>query len=107
MVNFVMTILIFTTKTKYPMKPEIIDAFGYLLIGMITVFTVLALVVVTGRVLIWAVNRVTKEVPSIKKTSTNLADIHQEISPQKMAAIVAAVEIVTKGKGKISSIKKV
>lgn len=89
------------------MKPELVDAFGYLLIGMITVFTVLALVVVTGRVLIWAVNRITKEVPSIKKTATNLADIRQEVSPQKMAAIVAAVEIVTKGKGKVTSIKKV
>lgn len=88
------------------MKPELVDAFGYLVIGMTTVFVVLALVVVTGRVLIWAVNRMTKELPSVKKAASSIRDIQQEISPQKMAAIVAAVEIVTKGKGKVSSIKK-
>lgn len=89
------------------MKPELIDAFGYLLIGMITVFTVLALVVLTGRLIIWGVNRINREIPSIKKTATNISMIQQEISPQKMAAIVAAVEIVTQGEGKITSIKKV
>jgi oxaloacetate decarboxylase gamma subunit len=89
------------------MTPEIIDAFGYLLIGMITVFTVLALVVLTGRLIIWGVNQTTKEIPSVKKSATNISEIHQEISAQKMAAIVAAVDIVTQGKGKITSIKKV
>lgn len=89
------------------MKPELVDAFGYLAIGMTTVFVVLALVVVTGRVLIWGVNRITKELPSVKRSASSITEIRQEISPQKMAAIVAAVEIVTKGKGKVSSIKKV
>ena len=89
------------------MKPELIDAFGYLLIGMITVFTVLALVVLTGRLLIWGVNQINREIPSIKKPATNIFKIQQEISAQKMAAIVAAVEIVTQGEGKVTSIKKV
>lgn len=87
------------------MKPEIVEAFGTLLIGMITVFTVLALVVATGRGLIWAVNRNTKELPSVKK-STVRKPIQEEINAQKMAAIVAAVEIITNGKGKITSIEK-
>lgn len=89
------------------MKPELIDAFGYLLIGMITVFTVLALVVLTGRLLIWGVNQINREIPSIKKPATNISKIQQEISAQKMAAIIAAVEIVTQGEGKVTSIKKV
>ncbi len=88
------------------MKPELIDAFGYLVIGMTTVFVVLALVVESGRILIWAVNQITKEVPSIKKTATKITAIQQEISPQKMAAIITAIEIATKGKGKVTSIKK-
>jgi oxaloacetate decarboxylase gamma subunit len=89
------------------MNQELIDAFVLLLIGMITVFTVLALVVATGRILIWAVNRITKEVPNIKKTAHSTLQVEQSITPQKMAAIVAAVNIVTKGKGKVTNIGKV
>ena len=88
----------------YFMNQELIDAFGLLLIGMLTVFTVLALVVATGRALIWAVNRITKELPSVKKTAHSTLRVERNINPQKMAAIVAAVEIVTKGKGKITNV---
>ncbi len=70
-------------------------------IGMITVFFVLFCVVVTGKVLIAFVNRfvpvTAQEVP--KPEGSN-------ISPQKIAAITSAVEIFTKGKGKITNIKK-
>ncbi|NJN77521.1 MAG: OadG family protein [Saprospiraceae bacterium] len=89
------------------MKPELVEAFGILLVGMITVFTVLALIVASGRVLIWAVNRTVKEIPSIKKSTIQKSTLQGEMNPQKMAAIVAAVEIVTNGKGKITSIEKV
>lgn len=89
------------------MNQAVIEAFGFLLIGMITVFTVLALVVATGRALIWAVNRITKELPNVKKSTHSTLQVEREINPQKMAAIVAAVEIVTKGKGRISSVEKV
>jgi oxaloacetate decarboxylase gamma subunit len=88
----------------YFMNQELIDAFILLLIGMITVFTVLALVVATGRGLIWAVNRITKDVPSVKKTAHSTLQVERNITPQKMAAIVAAVNIVTKGKGKVTNI---
>lgn len=87
------------------MTPELYDAFGMLLVGMITVFTVLALVVVTGRTLIWVVNRSTKELPSVKRKERK-STFQEEISTQKMAAIVAAVGIVTNGKGKVTSIEK-
>ncbi len=91
----------------YFMNEPVIEAFGFLLIGMITVFTVLALVVATGRALIWGINRITKELPSVKKSAYSTLQVEREIHPQKMAAIVAAVEIVTKGKGTIRSVKKV
>ncbi|MFT5833119.1 MAG: oxaloacetate decarboxylase gamma subunit [Cognaticolwellia sp.] len=87
------------------MTPELYDAFGMLLVGMITVFTVLALVVVTGRTLIWVVNRSTKELPIVKRKERK-STFQEEISTQKMAAIVAAVEIITNGKGKVTSIEK-
>jgi oxaloacetate decarboxylase gamma subunit len=87
------------------MKPELVEAFGTLLVGMITVFTVLALVVATGRALIWSVNRTTKELPSVKKGAIQKSKLQEEINAQKMAAIVAAVEIITNGKGKITSIE--
>lgn len=89
------------------MKPELVEAFGYLFIGMLTVFVVLTLVVATGRSLIWFVNRITTELPSVKKTSKSGSAVSSDISSQKMAAIVAAVDIVTNGKGKVTSIKKV
>lgn len=89
------------------MKPELVEAFGTLLVGMITVFTVLALVVATGQGLIWAVNRTVKIVPNVKTGEIPKQGLSEEINAQKMAAIVAAVEIVTNGKGKITSIEKV
>ena len=89
------------------MKLELVEAFGTLLVGMITVFTVLALVVATGQGLIWAVNRTVKVIPNVKKEEISKQGLPEEISSQKMAAIVAAVEIVTNGKGKITSIEKV
>ena len=68
-------------------------------IGMITVFFVLFCVVVTGKILIGFINRF---VPIAEPASSGSS----EISPQKIAAITSAVEIFTKGKGKITNIKK-
>lgn len=77
-------------------------------IGMITVFIVLSMVVLTGRVLIYVVNtyfpaeiKQSPPEPALITTPTNLSST---ISPSKLAAIVAAVEISTKGKGRITKI---
>ncbi len=59
---------------------------------MITVFLVLALVVITGNLLIRLINRITPEL--------------EGISPSKVAAITAAVESFTLGKGTITKIEK-
>lgn len=72
-------------------------------VGMITVFLVLTCVVILGNVLTRFVNKfvpITESVP-VKPSSSN-----NTISAAKVAAITAAVEVFTKGKGQITSIKQ-
>ncbi|MBV6643867.1 MAG: hypothetical protein KI790_00370 [Cyclobacteriaceae bacterium] len=72
-------------------------ALSLLGVGMITVFVVLALVVLVGNVLISFVNRFSPQV-ELPKTA--------EIDSARVAAITTAVEIFTKGKGRITKIEK-
>ena len=79
------------------MNEEFATALSLLAIGMITVFVVLTLVVVTGNLLTSFVNRF------IPMT----ADVPAQIgSASKVAAITAAVDTITKGKGVITSIER-
>ena len=71
------------------------SALSLLLIGMITVFIVLALVVAIGNLLINIINRYFAEAPS-----------QNAINPKKLAAISAAVDIVSEGKAHIQKIEK-
>lgn len=75
-----------------------------LAVGMITVFTILALIVLFGNVLITLVN---KYIPEAKITKAIQTATSAAIDSRKMAAIVAAVDIVTEGKAKVTSITKV
>ena len=71
-------------------------AFNLLFIGMITVFAVLLLVYITGNLLIRFVNAyLPGSMPG-----------DEGIDKKKVAAINAAVEIVTQGKGEVTEIKK-
>lgn len=81
------------------MESDISTALTLLAIGMITVFVVLLLVVLTGNVLIRLVNRLDASIPRGGISP-------QRVSSQQIAAITAAVEAVTEGRGKIESIKK-
>lgn len=92
------------------MSEELQMAFIILLVGMTTVFSILSLVVLTGNILIRIVNQffpapiaplITSETSASAKipTSTNF-------SKSKLAAIVAAVDILTEGKGKVEKITK-
>ncbi len=81
------------------MEPTISSALSLLVVGMITVFVVLALVVMTGNLLIRIVNAFAKEIPVAPSPSS--------IDPNKLAAITAAVEIATGGKGKITKVERV
>jgi len=75
-----------------------------LAVGMITVFTILALIVIFGNILISLVN---KFIPETKVSKMVSMVAQGAIEPQKMAAIVSAVDIVTEGKAKVTSITKV
>lgn len=76
------------------MDSDISSALSLLIVGMITVFVVLLLVVITGNLLIRLVNKVTKE------NNDNTP------SAAKIAAITATVDIITKWQGKVQKIEK-
>ena len=78
------------------MSEEFATAITLLAIGMITVFVVLWLVVLTGNILIRLVNRfATEQVTSLSG-----------LDSKKIAAITAAVDVLTEGRGKITKIDK-
>ena len=71
-------------------------------VGMVTVFTILTLVVLSGQGLIRVVNHCWRKSTSIDETKKK----REEKDVRKIAAIVATVEAVTGGKGKITKIEK-
>ncbi|HYQ58519.1 MAG TPA: OadG family protein [Draconibacterium sp.] len=79
------------------------EALKLMLTGMSTVFFILIMVVVLGNIIIRVTNRfavVVADAPSRAPQAQN------EINASKLAAIVSAVEITTKGKGRITSVEK-
>lgn len=95
------------------MNSEIQQALLVLLIGMITVFVVLSLVVLTGKLLIVLVNKYGPVPQKAKIQSKDFAPLLTEslsnktyIDKKKLAALVSTVEIVTQGKGRILKIEK-
>lgn len=76
-----------------------------LMVGMVTVFTALAFVVLVGNGIILFVNKyVPAKVVEVAKTARR--SVSGVIDSKKMAAIVTAVDIATKGKGKVVSVEK-
>ena len=94
------------------MDSSISTAFLVLVVGMLTVFIVLLLVVLSGKMLIKLVNRISYEKLGALSTGkvvsmpSSLPD-QKSFNKQKLAVLVSTVEIVTKGKGRISKIEKV
>lgn len=78
------------------MNPQLIEALTLLGIGMVTVFLVLSLVVLTGKCLVILSNYV----------SANSEKLSDEISPEIIAVINAAVDVATSGKGRVTKIEK-
>jgi oxaloacetate decarboxylase gamma subunit len=68
-----------------------------MIIGMITVFAILYLVVAGGGLLIRVVNKYYPETVSQPRVNDS----------KKIAVIIAAVNLITGGKGKIEEIKKI
>ena len=88
------------------MSAELQTALLLLVVGMITVFVILSLVVLTGRTLIWVVNKYFSPEEKIAYEYTVPFVEDDVIYKKKLAAIAAAVEIATGGKGKIVKIEK-
>jgi oxaloacetate decarboxylase gamma subunit len=74
-------------------------ALSLMIIGMSTVFAILFLVVAGGKIMIRWVNKFHPD------TASEL--IFMKADKKKLAAIIAAVNIITRGKGKIKSINKI
>lgn len=89
------------------MPAELQTALLLLVVGMITVFVILSLVVFTGRTLIWVVNKYFSEEEKITYEYTAPYIEDDVIYKKKLAAITAAVEIATRGKGKITKVERV
>jgi oxaloacetate decarboxylase (Na+ extruding) subunit gamma len=79
-----------------------------LVVGMITVFTVLGIVVLTGKFLIAVVNR-TGRLPNAQLVQQrhSLPSTPTHSHKRKIAAVVTAALIMTKGKGSIKRIQRV
>ena len=73
-----------------------------LLVGMITVFLILTSVVFIGKLIIYLVNKYFPEEVKDKIKES----IATSIDAKKLTAIVSAVDVVTRGKGRIIKIEK-
>lgn len=83
------------------MDPNIQIGFQLLLVGMISVFFILGIVVCLGKILILAVNKYGPQVskPTIIDNNT--------IDKKHLVVISSVVDLVTNGSGVVKSIKKV
>lgn len=79
------------------------EAFKLMLTGMSTVFLILILVVLLGNLIIRITNKYAG-VPGVEKGNSKQSTAG--IDPAKMAAIISAVEISTRGKGAVTQIEK-
>ena len=79
-------------------------AFLLMVVGMATVFVILLIVSYLGKLLISLVNKYApEEVVSVKQTSSQAP---VPIPGNILAAITAAVNVVTQGKGKVTKVEK-
>jgi oxaloacetate decarboxylase (Na+ extruding) subunit gamma len=84
------------------MKDNVFTALNLMLVGMITVFLILLLVVASGYFLTLIVNSLNGD----KKDNTDITSKSLNISPKQIAAIQTTVEIISGGKGRITEIER-
>lgn len=75
-----------------------------MVVGMATVFAILLIVIYLGKLLIALVNKYAPEEVAPAKQSANAP---AAIPGNIMAAINAAVTVVTQGKGKVAKVEKI
>ncbi len=85
------------------MTDDFSTALMLMAVGMITVFTILALIVTFGNVLIRIVN---KYFPEEVLEKTSVATRTSGIDSKKIAVITAVVDVITGGRGKVTGIGK-
>lgn len=82
------------------------EALNLMLVGMITVFIILSLVVFIGNMVVRLTNRfLPLETIAVKKEI--VSGKRRPSSPAKIAAVIAAVEAATGGRGKIDHIEHI
>ncbi|RNC65931.1 OadG family protein [Proteiniphilum sp. X52] len=81
-------------------------ALGLLVVGMVTVFIILCLVVVIGNLVIRLTNRFIPVAGPAAGTSGNGDAAGKRTHSKKLAVIVAAVDVVTHGQGNVESIER-
>lgn len=78
------------------------EALKLMVVGMATVFTILLIVIYLGKTLIALVN---KYVPEEVQPAHVAAGKPAPVPPHAMAAIEAAVHLITKGRGKVAKVE--
>lgn len=81
-------------------------ALGLLVVGMVTVFIILWLVVVIGNLVIRLTNRFIPVTGPAEGKPGDRGSAGRKAHSKKLAAIVAAVDVVTQGQGSVESIEK-
>ena len=82
------------------------EALKLMVVGMATVFAILLIVIYLGKALIAVVNKyVPEEVQPAHAAAA--AGKPSPIPPHAMAAIAAAVSVITKGKGKVAKVEPI
>lgn len=79
------------------------------LIGMVTVFVILGLVVLTGKTLIRVVNTFfpIEEITPSSSTTFQPQTLKKSFEKSTLAAIITSVDTITYGKGKVDKIEKI
>jgi oxaloacetate decarboxylase gamma subunit len=90
------------SKIKQVYMENMDEALGLLAVGMVTVVVILCLVVVIGNLVIGLTNRF---IPDNKKPGDSNPS-GKLANTKTVAAIVAVVDVITHGKGKVDSIQK-
>ena len=85
---------------------DIYGALQLLVVGMLTVFAVLLIVIYLGKLLIWAVNKWAPEETVAKKVAPAAKAI-ASIDANTKAIIDATISQITGGKGRAAKIEKV
>lgn len=86
------------------MNEEVQMGLTIMAVGMITVFAILGMVVLGGKLMIVLINKFAVETPVSASVHDQIAA--QEIGNAKISVLASIVAVITKGKGKITKIKK-